>query len=214
MTGTGTSDELSALEQAFFNDGYRLAAGIPGKGNSGGTLLQSMKNLYETLDGFIDLFLQQAATEQPAHCKKGCSWCCHQAVFAHTHEFRYLKNWMFANMDAEQMEGVRKKAETKHKSTSGLSPEEKLLYKAPCPLLVNGACSAYAARPVACRIYLSMDVKSCEHEYAHPADRSAFPKLFRLPLQAGRKLNQGFAARLNEAGMENLEYTVEEGLLL
>lgn len=214
MTTSGTSDELNALEQAFYNDGYRLAADIPGDGNTGLVLLQSVTNLYEILDRFIDLFLQQAAEEQPAQCRKGCAWCCHQAVFAQTYEFRYLKNWMFANKDAGQLEQIRKRAEEKRKTTSRLSPEERLLHKEPCPLLENDACSAYAARPVACRIYLSMDVQSCENEYTHPADRSAFPKLFRLPLQAGRKLNEGFAARLNEASVETSEYPMEEGLLL
>lgn len=214
MKDSGTPGELSALEQAFYNDGYRLAAHIPAETNAGMEMLQTMNNFYESLDGFIDLFLQQAAAEQPAHCRKGCDWCCHQAVFAQTHEFRYLKNWMFANMDAEQLEKVRKRAEKKHKTTSRLSPEERLQHKEPCPLLENGVCSAYAARPVACRIYLSMDVQSCEHEYAHPADRSVFPQLFRLPLQAGRKLNEGFAARLTETGLETMEYTMEQGLLL
>jgi Fe-S-cluster containining protein len=121
---------------------------------------------------------------------------------------------MFANMDAEQMEKVRKKAVEKHRSTSGMSPEERLLHKEPCPLLADGVCSAYEARPVACRIYLSMDVGSCEDEFSNPADTTAFPKLFSLPLQAGRKLNEGFAAGLRESGYETAEYTMEKGLLL
>ena len=177
-------------------------------------MLQSLQHLYTALDEFIDMFLLRAASEQPVHCKKGCSWCCHQAVFAHTHEFRYLKQWMFVHLDAEQMEKVRKQAATKHRATSVMSTKERLLHKEPCPLLADGICSAYAARPVACRIYLSMDVGSCRTEFTNPADRSVFPKLFRLPLHAGRKLNEGFAAGLQEAGVETKEYTIEEGLLL
>jgi Fe-S-cluster containining protein len=117
-------------------------------------------------------------------------------------------------MDAEQMEKVRKQALKKHRATAVMSPEEKLLHREPCPLLADGVCSAYEARPVACRIYLSMDVGSCRDEFTNPADRSVFPKLFRLPLHAGRKLNEGFAAGLQAAGLETLEYPMEEGLLL
>lgn len=213
MNGPGSSDEFRALEQAFCNDGYKLAADLTATAAGGKGLLESVGKLYQVLDQFIDLFLRQAAAAQPAHCRKGCSWCCHQAVFAQTHEFRYLKNWMFANLNAEQLEETRRRAETKYNTTSRLSPEKRLLHKEACPLLVNGACAAYAARPVACRIYMSMDVQTCAHEYAHPEDRSVFPKLFSLPLQAGRKLNEGFAVRLNELGVKTREYAIEEGLL-
>ena len=213
MTIPGTSEEFTAIGQAFYNDGYRMATSVqPGDENER-LLLVAMTHLYGALDNFIDLFLQKAAPEHPVHCKKGCSWCCHQAVFAHTHEFRYLKQWMFAHMDAEQMEKVRKQAVKKHRATSVLSPDERLLHKEPCPLLADGACSAYEARPVACRIYLSMDVGSCRDEFTNPADHAVFPKLFRLPLHAGRKLNEGFAAGLQSAGLETMEHTLEQGLL-
>lgn len=214
MTIPGTSEEFAAIDQAFYNDGFRLAGSVQAGNDNERLLLHAMRNLYGALDNFVDLFLQKAATEQPCHCKKGCSWCCHQAVFAHTHEFRYLKKWMFAHMDAEQMEKVRKQALKKHRATSVMSPGERLLHKEPCPLLEDRVCSAYEARPVACRIYLSMDVGSCRDEFTNPADRSVFPKLYRLPLHAGRKLNEGFAAGLQAAGLETLEYPMEEGLLL
>ena len=95
-----------------------------------------------------------------------------------------------------------------------MSRDERLKHKEPCPLLEKGACIAYEARPVACRIYLSMNVQSCEYEFNDPYEISRFPLLFELPLKAGRKLNEGFSARLNENDIDTTEYPLEEGLLL
>jgi Fe-S-cluster containining protein len=120
---------------------------------------------------------------------------------------------MFSQLNAEQLERVRYRAAEKHAYTSGLSTEKKLHHKQSCPLLEHDACVAYAARPVACRIYLSMNVDSCKYEFTNPSDQSAFPQLYKLPLQAGRKLNEGFAAGLRENGIKTEEHTLEKGLL-
>ena len=69
---------------------------------------------------------------------------------------------------------------------------------------------------MACRIYLSKSVKSCEMDLKNPEDDTIFPALFDMPLRAGRMLNEGFHARLRK-GMEDkiqaFENTIEEGFL-
>jgi len=202
------------LEQAFFNDGYRLAAEHLSGEVSQLALLHAVHHLYETLESFLDLFLENAQKGGvPAQCKKGCSWCCHQAVFAQDHEIRYLKDRMFRNFTEEQLDHVRRRAGEKQGNTASLSPAERLLHKEACPLLQNNACMAYEARPVACRIYLSSDLESCRHEYRDPRDKSNFPQLFEVPLLAGRKFNEGFTRRLKECGQSTAEYPLEQGLL-
>ncbi len=214
MKSEGFSEHEGALEQAFFRDGYQLATDLLKAGDIESAMHQAVAILYQALDGFIDMFLEEAAEKQPCHCRRGCSWCCHQAVFAHTHELKYLKKWLFEQMNAEELERVRKRAAEKHANTAGLSAKQKLQYKESCPLLEDGACMAYAARPVACRIYLSMDVHSCKHEFSNPSDRTTFPRLYSMPLLAGRNMNAGFVAGLREAGHNTREYALEEGLLI
>jgi Fe-S-cluster containining protein len=201
------------LEQAFYNDGYRIANDMFEKDSSSYVLFQAMKQLYVVLDSFIAAFLKTAEeSKTPAHCTKRCAYCCHQAVFAQSHEFKYLKRWMFDHLIEADLEIVRKKSKEKYKNTKALSPEEMLLYKEPCPLLDNDVCIAYEARPVACRIYLSYGLNSCKNDYVNPSDRSAFPQLFDLPFRAGQKLNEGYAARLKELGIQIEELRMEEGL--
>ena len=201
------------LEQAFFNDGYSLASEQIGEELTPEILFQSMEKLYIILDSFLQSFLKNAEDSgSPAKCSEGCAYCCHQAVFAQTHELKYLKNWLFENLKVEELETIRKKAKEKYAHLKGLSPEAALLHKESCPLLKNNLCAAYSARPCACRIYLSSDLNSCIQEFKHPEDKSSFPNLYDLPFRAGQKLNEGYVARLKELGMDIDELRLEEGL--
>jgi len=205
----------SELEQAFFRDGYLLASDYLSDDHQTGAFFNAVRHLYAVLEEFLAAFLNKAEKDRnPGACKKGCAWCCHQAVFAQSYEYRYLKEWMFHHLAAGELEQVRKKAKHKLNVTGKLTQKERLLHKESCPLLKNDVCMAYDARPVACRIYLSKNVESCKHEFRNPADTSRFPDLYELPFRAGRKLNEGFSAGLSEAGIDTTEYPMEKGLLL
>ncbi len=205
----GTQD----INRIFFRDGYRLASSYLNSNFSSGDLYKGIQALYEAIDGLNEALIHRASVEgKPVACRRGCSWCCNQAVFAVTYEFEYLNNYLEKKFDKVRLTKVREKAAHKLEVTSGLSPEKRLLYKAPCPLLENGVCSAYEARPMACRIYLSSDVKSCMREYQKPENTRDFPALFSFPLQAGRIMNEGFTALLRELGYESAEFTMEQGL--
>ncbi len=209
------SPGASEIEQAFFRDGYLLAADFLSREGPPDQIMEAISRLYAMLDDFLAVFLEKAASgTNPAACKKGCAWCCHQAVFAQVYEYRYLKNWMFEHLDAELLDNVRKRAKQKVYHTDQLPREKLLKHKEACPLLENDKCLAYDARPVACRIYLSMNLDSCINEFNSPDDKSRFPMLFELPLQAGRSLNDGFRAGLKEAGIDTREFSMEKGLLI
>lgn len=52
-------------------------------------------------------------------------------------------------------------------------PAEQLLAtNIACPVLVEGRCSAYAARPFNCRSYHSLDRSACERAFDNPENRS------------------------------------------
>ena len=103
------------------------------------------------------------------------------------------------------------RAREKVKISMNKSVEEQLLIRSACPFLDAGSCLVYEARPMACRIYLSSSVQSCEKEYNHPHNRQHHPDLFEFPLQAGRMLNEGFVAGLKQMGLQVAELPVEQG---
>ncbi len=207
------STEKSEIEDAFFSDGYQLAKEFVGTEVSTKNLYKGIKQLYASIDKFIELFLEAAAQGGVScDCRKGCSWCCNQTVYAQSHELDYLRKWSLLFLGREDVQKITQKARDKHVITSPLSREKLHLYKSPCPVQVDGECIAYDARPMACRVYLSFKESSCRYENEHPEDQSRYPQLFDFPFKAGRKMNEGFTQWLTEQGETIQEFTMEAGI--
>ncbi len=206
-------DNLSEHEQLFYNDGYKLGQVAAKHRKNETQFLSYIKEMYQTIDSVITSILNLAQQQGiGVDCKKGCAYCCHQAVFANSYEIHYLEKHLKSTFTKAKLNAVLNKAEEKNAITSALSEEEVLDYKKPCPLLVAGSCTVYEARPMACRIYLSMKVASCIEFYKNPGNKDNFPLLLDFPLSAGRMMNEGFTAALREAGVEVAEFRMEEGL--
>ncbi len=204
---------LSEHEQLFYNDGYQLGLQAAKNNYQEKDLFAAMQQMYEGIDQLNDsLSVMASKQNMPVHCRKGCNYCCHQAVFANSYELHYLGNFILKNFNSEEIDQVRKQASAKDKITSQLSETDMLQYKGACPLLQNGVCSVYQARPMACRIYLSTNVSSCLEFFKHPENEANYPALLDFPLMAGRMMNEGFMAALKENEIEFAEFRLEEGL--
>lgn len=209
-----TNPQFEQLEKAFFHDGYQLAMKAVEANMEQEALHQSLKEMYAAIDGLIDsLFVYARQQNQSIHCKRGCSWCCHQPVFALDYELEYLQAFIEKSFDAETISGIAEKAKQKQDKLGHLKGDELMNAKHPCPLLKDKTCMAYDARPIACRIYLSSDVKSCVHFYKHPDDKTTYPALLDMPMRLGRMMNEGFKSALKTNGIEAKEFRIEEKLL-
>ena len=83
------------IGKIFYRDGYRMANQHLGDGITADKLRGAIKTLYESVDGLLETFLQRAGSDgKPCHCKKGCAFCCHQPVFAVSHEMLFLKDYI------------------------------------------------------------------------------------------------------------------------
>ena len=204
---------LTAHEQLFFDDGYRLAKETLKNGGGDLEMLPTVAKMYEAIDELIDS-LSELATKKgiPVNCQKGCAWCCHQPVYANTYELEYLTSSIKNNFEPNEIQRIKKQANKKDKETTKLSEPELRNNKSPCPLLKNKVCTAYKARPMACRIYLSTKVASCVEFFRNPTNKENYPALLDFPLRAGRMMNEGFMAARLEAGIETTEFRLEEGL--
>jgi len=208
--------QLSETDKAFFSDGYKLGLTAVEQGLTEKAIYDAAKNMYGAIDGLTEALLAHAEKENiPVDCKKGCSYCCYQPIYAVSHEIDYLYNYMKKNFSREKLRKVVKKAEKLQDVRSKLSKEEILDHKAPCPLLdAGGGCSVYPARPMACRIYLSMSVDSCKLFYDDPKPDDHYAQLLEFPLQAGRMMNEGFTHALKTAQRNSAEFRIEEGLTI
>ena len=173
---------------------------------------EAIEALYTAMDELLEVFLHRAGEEgQPVSCNKGCAWCCYQEVFAITHEFLYLNEYVRKSLSEEDRNAVLERAREKVKISMNKSVEEQLKIRSACPFLKSDNCMVYEVRPMACRIYLSASVSSCKKEYDNPSDRRSFPGLFDFPLRAGRMMNEGFVAWLKKAGLQVAELPIEQG---
>ncbi len=190
------------IDRIFYRDGYRIASQHLGEQVTAPNLRAGIESLQRGVDDLLEAFLRRSAGEdKPAECKKGCNWCCHQAVYAVTHEFLHISQYVFKNFTAERRDQCLKRAQERVLSQ----------LKSPCPFLESGSCSIYPVRPMGCRIYLSSSVRACKREYDDPTNDRVFPDLFEFPLRSGRMLNQGFVAYLKQIGFQSSELPIEQG---
>ena len=104
---------------------------------------------------------QRAADGRPIACKEGCSHCCHMRVVATVPEVIAVANFIARHFLGDAVEATRKRVIETDEKTRGLSDEQWGVAHHACPLLVDGKCSVYAARPLDCRGYNSTDVDAC-----------------------------------------------------
>ena len=209
-------DLVNELERTFYTDGYRLGmeAG-PENTLVQQSLMEAISRLYQSIDEVIESLCGfSRINNRPPHCRKGCGYCCHQPVFASMHEISYLSGYINQIFTPSRKIQIISLARQKNEKLSVLGKDDLLNSKFPCPLLDNeGACTAYAARPVSCRIYLSFSSESCIAFYNQPENENSIPDLMAFPLRMGRIMNEGFMAALKIRGFENREVRIEEGLL-
>lgn len=206
-------ENFNKLEKQFYADGFRLGMEAAESGPFRKNLLVSVRKMYALIDEFIATLLQFAReNNQSVHCKRGCSWCCYQPVFALSYELLVLDDFIQQNFDLQTRTEIESRAASKQKKLAGLSGDRLLDSRVACPLLINGSCIAYEARPMACRIYLSTQLSTCLKFFNSPDDKSNYPALLQFPLRTGRLLNEGFKAALKSKGMEVMEFRIEEAI--
>ena len=101
-------------------------------------------------------------TVQKIACTKGCAYCCHTFVAITPPEaFRLadaVRGGRAAGMTADL-------ARSRGAALVGVRPGDRIGRKLACPLLVDGACSVYRHRPLACRQATSLDLGACIDEF-------------------------------------------------
>ena len=130
--------------------------------------------IYAALDRATSVQLDRLQREQgiTASCKRSCSHCCRFHIVVSQAEVHALAQHIRREFSTEQLEQLRHRVEQwhqwddsrpgRHAVASTEPPPDLATYEQRCPLLVDGECSAYPARPVACRAhFVSSDPRDC-----------------------------------------------------
>jgi len=100
---------------------------------------------------------------QVPDCRAGCHYCCYEQVNVTPPEVFALIEHIRANWSGGRLQSLRKRLRSAAGKSRGLDHEAYFAARIRCPLLTaQGQCSAYAVRPLMCRAYNSLDVKTCE----------------------------------------------------
>ena len=134
--------------------------------------------------------------ERPLACGRGCAHCCHITVVTDVPTVLNLAEHIRAHFATDQREDLRRRMAKR--IVAMLNPE-RVKARLPCPLLVDGACSVYQARPLICRSFNSFDADACAREIMSGRPGITVPA-YDVPLRVGMAVPKGVEEGLVEAG--------------
>ena len=145
-------------------------------------------------------------------CERGCNYCCHQRVEIRPYEAFVLAEHIRVRMTAQQADVVVRLAANRAR-IAPLTPLQHTQAGIACALLVDGACSAYEARPAACRKYYSLSVQTCRDAFEHPTEPLTGPLEDDNLRLAGNAVALGYARGVEESGRDAERYELHAALL-
>ncbi len=186
--GPGLPPRESALAARAIAEDVRARIRAALVRNSAAGNVEQMLDAIDTIGaeciGLYETALARAAAENKAHgaelagvaCRRGCAFCC------------------YVDVDVTPLEAVRL---ARRAASAGTTQEG--TRRAPCPLLVDGACSQYERRPLACRAVFSPDARRCETGFM-TADAVSVPSL-EWPRHLAAGYITGEIAALDDLGL-------------
>ena len=157
-----------------------------------------------------DLGLRMTKVE----CRKGCAFCCHVNVTVTPLEAARVAAAIVDGRTPPRQSAVIAAADR----MAGRDAQGRQALRAACPMLVEGACSAYEIRPLACRALLSLSASRCEERFmmAGPEGRSSDLPSLVTPRLIAAGFVSGEMAALQDLGLAGhlVELTQSLALLL
>lgn len=130
--------------------------------------LELVKAVYAHGDSVAAETKQKLPPDKPLACRRGCSYCCQVRADASPAEVLYLAAFIRTTFTPEQFEETLQRISALMAQPERLTEHGRVAGHVPCPLLIEGECSAYQARPIVCRGWTSLSVDGCEYSANHP----------------------------------------------
>ena len=173
-----------------------------------------VKAVYSSVDEAIARVLDRLRSETGIvpSCKLGCCHCCRYHIVMNIAEARTLAQYVKREFSPEQRRDLRMRTQRWHEwddSLRGRCPSADMArqtdpshYDPCCPLLVNGACSAYDVRPVVCRThFVSSHPLSC-HAANDPESAEESPLVIELVVTVTNPFSMGIKDHIEKAGLD------------
>jgi hypothetical protein len=143
-------------------------------------------------------------------CKLGCWHCCRYHILTSVAEAHTLAQYVKRELSVDQINDLRLRTQQWHEwdnSRPGRYPSANIgeqtdlsSYDHCCPLLVNGACSAYPVRPVVCRThFVCSNPQSC-CAANDPESTQDAPVVLKSVVKAARPFSMAIRDHIENAG--------------
>ncbi len=173
-----------------------------------------VKEVYSSLDRATASRLDRLRSEEgiTPPCTLGCSHCCRYPILTNIAEAHTLAQYLKREWSIDQTDDLRMRTQQWHEwdlSRPGRFPFPDLIrqtdlsdYVPCCPLLINGACSAYPVRPVVCRTHFV-----CSHPLScaqanDPESAEAAPAVLTSVVTATSRFSMAIKERIETTGLE------------
>jgi hypothetical protein len=159
---------------------------------------------------FFEVSLKHNPSTHSIACAKGCAYCCHLRVAAMPAEIFHLANHIRREFK-QDMETVLARLRAADAQSRGMDSRKRTRRHVPCGMLVDGACSVYAARPSPCRALTSISVETCKRGYDGEDVDIMTPAVWTEIRSAH---NQALWAACEHAGLSSDAYELNHALLV
>ena len=195
--------ELMSDVSAMLND-IQPAVHTAFNGLGKGAVTPQVVRFYKTFDRITT---QSSLT---ISCQPGCSYCCHYhvmvsatEVFAIAEAIERLPNAVRAAVKARVDETAAR--------TATMTREAYIRTNVECAMLLNGQCSIYEARPIACRGHHSAEVAICKETHDNVHSNAQAPKDYHREVTFRAFDNAQLAANYH-AGVDTSKYELHASL--
>lgn len=175
---------------------------------------QFVKAVYSSVDEAVARELHRLRTESGIvpSCKLGCWHCCRYRIVMNIAETRTLAQYVKREFSSEQRMDLRRRTQRWHEWDDSLrgrggsadmaKQTDPSLYNPCCPLLIDGACSAYGVRPVVCRTHFVSSLPLSCQAANDPESTEESPLVIELVVTVTNSFSMAIKEYIEKAGWD------------
>lgn len=160
-------DTEEDLDEEIMDAARHLVGKTLRRGYTIENLIQISRTAISLAGGILAAVRQVKGPARPKACRSGCNYCCYLLVEISVPEVMNLVSFINEYFSAAELDALKTRVQQTKCRVHGMNSYERLFAREPCPLLQNGKCSVYAARPLVCRGYNSYNWATCAQDLKH-----------------------------------------------
>ena len=125
--------------------------------------LSLIKEVYQITDQTMAVCLKSGTK---LSCKKGCLWCCYFRVLVTPLEVIHIVEYLHACLSPGELSILQQRLKNEEEISGWVNGDQKAHANTVCPFVEDGGCMVYAVRPLACRVYHSINLTDCKISFS------------------------------------------------